>query len=62
LPHHINAARFEPATQILALTDIEQFEVTTAFDDGFNASARNSDAAADAQVAEFEEVERDAAE
>jgi hypothetical protein len=62
LPHHVDAACIEPAAQILTLADIEQFEITTTFDDGFNSRARDSDTAADTQVAEFEEVQGNAAE
>jgi hypothetical protein len=60
LPHHINATSFEPTTQIFALADVEQFKVTTAFDDRFDARARDSDAATDTEITKFEEVQGDA--
>jgi hypothetical protein len=60
LAYHVDAARVEPAPQILALTDVEELQVSAAFHDGFDACARYSDATAHAQVAEFEEMERDA--
>jgi hypothetical protein len=43
------------------LTDVEELQVSATFDYGFDACARHSDTAADAQVAEFEKMERDAA-
>lgn len=39
------------------MADVEEFEIAAAFDNGFDARASHSYAAADAQVAEFEKVQ-----
>jgi hypothetical protein len=61
LPHHFDAARVQPAAQILALADVEELQVPTALDDGFNARARDAHAAAHAEIAQLEQVQRYAA-
>ena len=44
------------------MADVEEFEVSASFDDGFDAGACDADAAADGKMAELEKVEGDAAE
>jgi hypothetical protein len=42
------------------LTDVKELQISAAFDDSFDACASYSDTATHAQIAEFEEMERDA--
>jgi hypothetical protein len=46
LPHHLHAAGFDPPPEVLALADVEDLEVSAAFDDGFDARARHANAPA----------------
>jgi hypothetical protein len=62
LPDHLHAAGFDPPPEVLALADVEDLEVSAAFDDGFDARTRHADAPAHGQVAELEQVQGDAAE
>lgn len=45
------ASSFEPAAQVLALTNVEAFEIAAALDNGFNTCASHTHAAAYRQVA-----------
>jgi hypothetical protein len=55
------AARFEPSGQVLALADVKDFQDRAALDDGFDADARDADAAADRDLLQLQEVQPDAA-
>lgn len=61
-PHALGPARIDPPLQILALAHVEELEVATAFDDCFDAGARDAHTPAHREVAQLEEVQRDAAE
>lgn len=61
-PHHLHTTSIEPATQILALTNVEQIKVPAAFHHGFDASSGDANAPTHGEVAQFEEMQGDAAE
>jgi hypothetical protein len=51
LLHHLHATCIDPLAQVLALTDIKEFEIPAAFDYRLDACASDSDAAAHAEIA-----------
>jgi hypothetical protein len=52
----LDATCVQPSSKILALTDIEEFQVSASLDDGLDTGPGDPDTAAHRQVAEFEEV------
>jgi hypothetical protein len=61
LLHHLHTARLDPPPQVLALTHIKQLQIPAPLDHRLDARARDAHAAAHAEVAEFEQVQRYAA-
>jgi hypothetical protein len=54
--HRLDASVFQPTAQVLALTYVEDFEISASFDDGLDASTCYAHAAAHTQIAEFEKM------
>lgn len=59
--HHLDATSIKPSAQVLALANVKKFEISTALNNGFDASASHSDATTNAKIAKFEEMQGDAA-
>jgi len=54
--HTLYTTSFNPSTQILALANVEAFEVSAALHDSFNTSASDADTTSYREISEFEEV------
>lgn len=62
LPRPLQPARAQPRRQILTLANIKDLEMAAPVDDALDALAGDADAAADGEVAQFEQVQADTAE
>jgi|SRR5690242_5101376 len=57
LPYHVLTACIEPSCKILALADVEDLEISAAFNYSLDACACHADTAAYGEVAELEQME-----
>jgi len=54
--HALYTSSFNPSTQILALANVEAFEVSAALHDSFNTSTGDADTTSYREVSQFEEM------